>query len=70
MIFFPNSLPFTEAVLMEAQRMSTIAPFTVPHYALKETQLQGYTIPKVPFLNPNASKLDLFIRVLFIRIVI
>ncbi len=41
-----NSLPYTEAVLMEAQRMSTIAPFTVPHYALKETQLQGYTIPK------------------------
>ena len=41
------SLPFTDAVLMEAQRISSIAPLAVPHFALKETQLQGYTIPKV-----------------------
>ncbi len=41
------SLPYTEAVLMEAQRCSTIAPFTVPHLAMRDTQLQGYTIPKV-----------------------
>lgn len=35
---------------MEVFRLSTIAPYTVPHYALKDTQLQGHTIPKVCFL--------------------
>ena len=42
-----NSLPYTEAVLMEAQRLSSIAPFTIAHSAMVDTQLQGYTIPKV-----------------------
>ena len=46
-----NSLPYTEAVLMEAQRLSSIAPFTVPHTAMKDTQLQGYTIPKVSLFS-------------------
>ena len=32
---------------MEIQRISSIAPLTVPHVAMKETQLQGYTIPEV-----------------------
>ena len=44
---FRFSLPYTEAVLMEAQRCSSIAPYAVPHYAVKDTKLQGYTIPKV-----------------------
>ena len=34
---------------MESQRLSSIAPFTVPHAALTDTKLQGYTIPKVHF---------------------
>lgn len=42
-----NSLPYTDAVLMEAQRMTTIAPVTAPHRALKDTKLCGYSIPKV-----------------------
>ena len=46
-VIFFHSLPYTEAVLMEAQRLSSIAPFTVPHYALKDTFIQGYFIPKV-----------------------
>lgn len=41
------SLPYTEAVLMEVQRLANITPFTIPHSAMKETILQGYTIPKV-----------------------
>lgn len=41
------SLPYTDAVLMEVQRIITIAPVTAPHRALKETKLLGYTIPKV-----------------------
>jgi cytochrome P450 len=42
-----NRLPYTEAVLMEVMRIATIAPAGVPHCAMKETQLQGFTIPKV-----------------------
>ena len=42
-----RSLPYTEAVLLESMRIHTIAPFTVAHCALRDTQLQGYTIPKV-----------------------
>ncbi|KAK4014851.1 hypothetical protein OUZ56_027361 [Daphnia magna] len=56
--FFPtlnhrSSLPYTEAVLMEAQRCSSIAPLTVPHYAVKDTKLQGYAIPKGSLLSLN-----------------
>jgi hypothetical protein len=32
---------------MEVMRMASIAPLAVPHCAMKETQLQGFTIPKV-----------------------
>ena len=32
---------------MEAQRLSNVAPLGVPHTAMKDTQLQGYFIPKV-----------------------
>ncbi|XP_032796985.2 methyl farnesoate epoxidase [Daphnia magna] len=63
--FFPtlnhrSSLPYTEAVLMEAQRCSTIAPFAVPHSAVKDTHIQGYTIPKgsVVLLNLDAVLQD------------
>ena len=42
-----NSLPYTEAVLMEVQRMGDIVPLSVAHQALKDTQIQGYFIPKV-----------------------
>ncbi|XP_045035920.1 methyl farnesoate epoxidase isoform X4 [Daphnia magna] len=56
--FFPtinhrSSLPYTEAVLMEAQRCSTIAPLTPPHYAIKDTKLQGYTIPQGSLVSLN-----------------
>ncbi|KAI9553139.1 hypothetical protein GHT06_021032 [Daphnia sinensis] len=56
--FFPtlnhrSSLPYTEAVLMEAQRCSTIAPLTPPHYAIKDTKLQGYSIPKGSLISLN-----------------
>ena len=42
-----DSLPYTDAVLMEVQRMNTIAPLTAPHRATKDTKLLGYNIPKV-----------------------
>jgi len=54
-----SSLPYTEAVLMEAQRLSSIAPFTVPHTAMKDTQLQGYTIPKDSLVMVNLYSVHL-----------
>ena len=42
-------MPFTEAALMEAMRLSTIAPFTVAHYTMAETKIRGYIIQKMGF---------------------
>ncbi len=44
-------MPYTDAVLMEVQRMNTIAPLTAPHRATKDTKLLGYNIPKVKILE-------------------
>jgi cytochrome P450 len=54
-----SELLYTEAVLMEAQRISGIAPLTVPHYALRDTQLQGHTIPKGSFVSVNLHSIHL-----------
>jgi len=54
-----TSLPYTEAVLMESQRLSSIAPFTVPHAALTDTKLQGYTIPKGGLVMVNLYSIHL-----------
>jgi cytochrome P450 len=32
---------------MEVMRISVVSPLAVPHLAMKDTQLQGFTIPKV-----------------------
>lgn len=42
-----KSLPFTDAVLHEIQRLLDIVPMNVPHYALQDISFRGYTIPKV-----------------------
>jgi len=46
-------LQYTEAVLMEVQRISNVAPFTPPHQLLETVNLRGYKIPKdrIVFLN-------------------
>ena len=41
------SLPFTYAVIHEAQRFMDLVPLSIPHYALKDIQFRGYEIPKV-----------------------
>nr|QSD59127.1 CYP370A15 [Diaphanosoma celebensis]QST15067.1 CYP370A5 protein [Diaphanosoma celebensis] len=46
-------LPYTEAVLMEVQRIGNIAPFTVPHLATKETRIKGFTVPKGSIVSIN-----------------
>uniref|UniRef100_A0ABM0GP89 Cytochrome P450 2B11-like n=1 Tax=Saccoglossus kowalevskii TaxID=10224 RepID=A0ABM0GP89_SACKO len=41
-----KNLSYTEATLLEIQRFGSIAPLSLPHCALKDTSLGGYTIPK------------------------
>ena len=39
-------LPFTEAVLLEVQRIATPLPQSAPHRAMKDVSLFGYDIPE------------------------
>lgn len=39
-------MKYTEAVLMEVQRRTNIAPMGIAHRATKNTQLYGYNIPQ------------------------
>ena len=41
-----SELPYTEALVQEALRISTIAPFGLFRSALEDTEIAGYTIPK------------------------
>ncbi|XP_019943606.2 cytochrome P450 2G1-like [Paralichthys olivaceus] len=47
-----KSLPFTDAVLHEIQRLLDIVPMNVPHYALQDISFRGYTIPKNTLIIP------------------
>ena len=40
-------MPYTEATLMEIQRLGVVAPITVPHIATEDTTVMGYDVPKV-----------------------
>lgn len=48
-----SSLLYTEAVLMEAQRLANITPLAVAHKALRDTHLHGYSIPKESIVTVN-----------------
>ena len=42
-----KSLPFTDAVIHEVQRLLDIVPMNLPHYAEHDISFRGYDIPKV-----------------------
>ncbi|XP_068950939.1 cytochrome P450 2U1 [Petaurus breviceps papuanus] len=46
-------MPYTEATIMEVQRMSVVVPFGIPHMTSEKTILQGYTIPKGTLIVAN-----------------
>uniref|UniRef100_A0A4W5S1B2 Cytochrome P450 2U1 n=1 Tax=Hucho hucho TaxID=62062 RepID=A0A4W5S1B2_9TELE len=48
-----GSLPFTEATMMEVQRMTVVVPLAIPHMASETTEFRGYTIPKGTVIIPN-----------------
>ena len=48
-----DKMPYTEATIMEVQRIATIVPLGVPHRASEDTTLCGYSIPQNAFIISN-----------------
>ena len=48
-----DQMPYTEATIMEVQRIATIAPLGVPHRASEDTSLLGYSIPQNAIIMSN-----------------
>ena len=53
-------LPFLQATVLELLRLSTVLPFGLPHFAMEDTFLSGYHIPKdtLVMLNLWAANRD------------
>ncbi|XP_059903553.1 cytochrome P450 2U1 isoform X1 [Gadus macrocephalus] len=48
-----GSLPFTEATIMEVERLTVAVPLGIPHMASKTAEFRGFTIPKGTVVIPN-----------------
>ncbi|XP_035975811.2 cytochrome P450 2U1 isoform X1 [Halichoerus grypus] len=46
-------MPYTEATIMEVQRLTAVVPLAIPHMTSEKTVLQGYSIPKGTVILPN-----------------
>ncbi|PSN35367.1 putative cytochrome P450 303a1 [Blattella germanica] len=53
-------MPYVEAIMLESVRMFMGRTFSIPHRALKDTELQGYHIPKdtMVICNFNGTLMD------------
>ncbi|NXS18454.1 CP2DR protein, partial [Mystacornis crossleyi] len=49
------SMPYTNAVIHEVQRYGDIAPVALPHMTYRDTELQGFFIPKGTTVITNLS---------------
>ena len=48
-----SELPFTEACIMETQRLADVVPLGVPHAATEDVHFRGFLIPKATMILPN-----------------
>ncbi|XP_063294898.1 cytochrome P450 2J6-like isoform X1 [Pelobates fuscus] len=51
------SMPYTQAVLQEVQRFTTIVPLGVAHTSQNDIELNGFSIPKGTFIITDLSSL-------------
>ncbi|GFN93735.1 cytochrome p450 [Plakobranchus ocellatus] len=48
-----KQMPYTQAVILESQRLGNIAPFSLAHSNFEDVTLEGYTIPAHSVVIPN-----------------
>ncbi|CAK1545866.1 unnamed protein product [Leptosia nina] len=58
-----DKMPYTEACLRECMRFDTLVPLGVPHRALSDTKLGGYTIAENTSVSVNLMNLNLDVKV-------
>ena len=51
-----SRLPYVMATVMETQRVSIMAPASLPHYLTKDSVVSGYNFPKGTFFIANLSR--------------
>ncbi|XP_029952737.1 cytochrome P450 2F2-like [Salarias fasciatus] len=49
------NMPYTQAVIHEAQRVANVAPLSIFHCTIKDTELMGYSIPKGTMIIENLT---------------
>uniref|UniRef100_G3NEF9 Uncharacterized protein n=1 Tax=Gasterosteus aculeatus TaxID=69293 RepID=G3NEF9_GASAC len=50
-----NNMPYVQAVIHEFQRVANTVPLSVFHCTTKDTELNGYSIPKGTLIIPNLT---------------
>ncbi|KAF5897982.1 cytochrome P450 2D3-like, partial [Clarias magur] len=62
-----HNMPYTQAVIHEVQRIANVTPLSVFHSTTRDTELMGYSIPKVMISNSGLIYLLLPILMLSIH---